>query len=290
MKDSISNSELTVTVKRCGAELCSVRSAGDREYIWQADPDVWGGHSPLLFPIVGKLLNDSYSFDGDTYKMGIHGFAKRMNFELIREEADCLSYQILPTAETKDVYPFDFAVCVTYRLKDNALEISFEVKNNGERLMPFSIGAHPGLAMNWHGDDQVEDYFLEFEKEETVGRYILDENHLLPAQSAPLLENERILSLHKNIFDRDALIFLEHKSRKLTLCSKKSDTRVTVEFPGFSQLGVWAKPGAPYVCIEPWIGCDDQASHNGDILTKLGIVCLEAGKTFVATYRILIEE
>jgi galactose mutarotase-like enzyme len=289
MRNSISNSAFTVTVKKCGAELCGLRSAAGREYIWQADPAIWDGHSPLLFPIVGKLVNDHYSFNGKTYPLGLHGFARKMDFELTDQGDDTLVYQLLPTAETRAVYPFDFALEVKYTLSGHSLDISFKVKNHGEGVMPFSMGGHPGFALDWQEKDCIEDYFIEFEREETAGVYVLNADHLLSTDSEPCLEKERILPLDRNVFDRDALIFLDLKSRKLALCSRKSDTRLILEFPDFPQLGIWAKPGAPYVCIEPWIGCDDTVHHNGDILTKLGIIRMEAGETFLASYRIVID-
>jgi len=258
--------------------------------MWQANPDIWGRHSPLLFPVVGKLANDHYSFWGNTYKLGAHGFARKMEFKLIQETEDSLSYQLLPSEETRIGYPFDFALCVTYRLQDNTLEVRFEVRNNGKALMPFSIGAHPGLATNWCAGDKIEDYFLEFEQKETADAYFLDADHLLSAVPERVLSNEKELPLRTDIFDRDALIFLNLKSEKLTLCSHKSDTRVTVEFPGFPHLGIWAKPGAPYVCIEPWFGYDDPANHNGDILSKPGIIQLKPGSIFSTAYRIVVSE
>jgi len=282
---SIANEFLTVSVKEQGAELCSIKDAAGTEYMWQADPAFWARHAPVLFPIVGKLLNGRYELNGKTYELPPHGFARDMKFSLVEQSESSLVFQLLPTAETRKSYPFEFALNIIYRLNVNSLEISYEVRNNGAEVMPFSIGAHP--AFNLHGP--VEKCFLEFEKEETLNTTLLSGKGLLTEETAPVLADTNILPLSKTLFDRDALILLDFKSEKITLGSHKSTRRLTVEFPGFPQLGIWAKPGAPFVCIEPWYGYADPEQPYGDIMNKPGIMHLAAGDTFTCTHRVAVE-
>lgn len=258
--------------------------------MWQADPKIWGRHAPILFPIVGKLANDRYSFEGKTYELTQHGFARDLDFTLVEETFDFLSYQLLPSSATKQRYPFDFALWVKYRLKDNSLDIQYEVRNNGEGVMPFSIGAHPAFSLTWGEDDRIEDYFLEFEKKEMLDAYFLGADHLLSEKTERILQNENILNISKNMFYRDALILLDFESGKVSLCSSKHRNRLTVEFPGFPYLGIWAKPAAPFVCIEPWYGHVDPANTDGIIMNKPGINKLASNKTFTCTHRIVIQE
>jgi galactose mutarotase-like enzyme len=258
--------------------------------MWQADPKIWPRHAPILFPIVGKLANDRYSFERKTYELPQHGFARDMNFAIVEETASSLSYQLFPSSSTKQQYPFDFGLLVKYRLKGNSLEIQYEVRNNGEGVMPFSIGAHPGFALTWGEDDQIEDYFLEFEKLETLDTHFLGADHLLSEETGRILQNEKVLPIRKDMFNRDALILLDFESGKVSLRSHKHHGCLTVEFPGFPYLGIWAKPAAPFVCIEPWYGHVDPAKTDGMIMNKPGIIKLNASKTFTCAHRVVIQE
>lgn len=283
---SITNGILNVYVKSRGAELCSLKDSGGNELLWQADPAVWNRHAPVLFPIVGKLLNGRYELNGKTYELPPHGFARDMKFSLVEQSESLLVFQLLPTEATRACYPFEFSLTITYRLSGNCLGIEYAVRNTGSSAMPFSMGAHP--AFNLHGP--VEECFLEFEKAETLNTVLLGGKGLLTDETAPVLANTNILPLSKTLFDRDALIFMNAKSEKITLGSHKSSRRLTVEFPGFPQLGIWAKPGAPFVCIEPWYGYADTEQPYGDIWNKPGIRLLPAGETFTCTHRISVEQ
>lgn len=287
---SIKNPFLTVTVKGHGAELCSIRSSKGMEYMWQGDPSIWGRQAPVLFPVVGKVANDSYIHEGKRYKLNQHGFARDMDFEIAEESADSLSFLLLPTPETRERYPFEFSLLVRYRLMGNCLEIGCEVANNSPGIMPFSIGAHPAFALTWGKDDRIEDYFLEFEEAETLDAYLLGKGNLISSEKVRVMTNERILPIRRETFDRDALIFLALKSEKVALGSHRRRNRLTVEFKGFPYLGIWAKPAAPFVCIEPWLGHADMEETDGILMNKPGIIKLAPGKSFTCTHMIVIDE
>jgi galactose mutarotase-like enzyme len=281
----LSNSQLTVIVQPDGAELRSIQDAAGSEYLWQADPAIWNRHAPILFPIIGKLRNGHYELDGKTFSMPKHGFARTSIFQLIDKKTDQLVFLLAPSDETRACYPFEFALTVSYSLIGNALHIQYAVRNTGSSLMPFSIGAHPGFTL----PSPIDDCFLEFEQEETLTACLLSDSGLLSEETVPVLQKTNRLPLSETLFDRDALIFLNMESEKITLGSKNSRRRLTVEFPGFPQLGIWAKPGAPFVCIEPWFGVDDPESPYGDFTNKPGIQQLPAGETFTCEHRIIIE-
>jgi galactose mutarotase-like enzyme len=289
MQKTLRNFVLSVTVKQHGAELCGLKAADGTEYMWQADPAVWPRHAPLLFPIVGKLVQGWYLYDGKKYEITTpHGFARDTDFELVAATESTLSYRLQATKETRKQYPFDFTLLRHYRLLEAGVEVTTEVTNSGAVVMPFSIGEHPAFSLKWGAGDKVEDYALQFEKPERLVAHLLDANGLLSDQSERLLSNQRVLPLRSNMFDRDALIFLKLNSRSISLCSRRHARRVTVEFSGYPSLGIWAKPVAPFVCIEPWYGYADPATHNGELLQKPGIILLEPGKTFTCTWRIEI--
>lgn len=289
MNQSISNSQLTVEVKLRGAELSSIRGADGNEYLWRADPSVWGRHAPLLFPIVGKLAGNRYEYDGQSFEMGQHGFARDLDFELAGVAPDRLSFQLSASPETRRQYPFEFELTREYRLMGSGLHITNRVRNAGSDVMPFSIGEHPGFSLKWEKDDRIEDYYLEFEKTEHLVTVLLDKNHLLSTVTEPVQTDGRKLPLRRDLFDRDALIFVELKSEKISLCHHARRRRLTVGFAGFPCMGIWAKPGAPFVCIEPWYGHADTSQHDGVLLHKPGILLLNPSETFCCGWSIEIE-
>lgn len=288
MSETIRNGRVSVSVKRHGAELCGIKGADGTESLWQADPAVWGRHAPVLFPIVGKLAEDRYTVGGRSYTMKQHGFARDMEFELVEATGESLGYRLVASPATREQYPFDFELTRRYRLLEAGVEITNEVVNPGRAPLLFSIGEHPGFALNWGEGDQVEDYALEFEKDEELNTVLLGPDHLLSTRTERVPLEGRVLPLRRDLFDRDALIFLSLKSRKVTLTSRKHPRRLAVEFPGFPQLGIWAKPGAPFVCIEPWYGHADPSGHTGELVAKPGIIALDPGKSFVCTWRVRV--
>jgi galactose mutarotase-like enzyme len=200
--------------------------------------------------------------------MAPHGFARDTDFELLDASDSSLSYRLQASPATRKQYPFEFSLVRHYRLSGGTVEVTTEVTNTGATVMPFSIGEHPGFALTWGARDKVEDYALKFEKAERLDTHLLDANGLL--------------------FDRDALIFLKIKSQKVSLCSRRHPRRVTVEFSGYPDLGIWAKPGAPFVCIEPWYGHADPASHEGELMNKPGLIMLEPGTSFACVWRVVV--
>lgn len=286
----IQNSRLKVGIDSKGAELNSMILKKDgTEYLWQADPSIWGRHAPVLFPIVGKVEDDKYKVTGKEFNLSQHGFARDMEFKEIEKSSTNIIYQLSSNDDTLSKYPFPFQLNIVYALEENMLAVLYNVKNTGGQIMYFSIGAHPGFNCPLVSGESMADYFLEFEADEKAFRYYLD-NGLISGEKELFLNNERKVALSPELFRRDAIILHNLKSHKVSLKSNKSNKAVTVEFPGFPYLGIWSKPqGAPFVCIEPWYGIADTKGGKGDFTQKEGIQSLQPLEEFKCQYNIILE-
>lgn len=282
----IENDILKIRVKPVGAELCGIRSRADgTEYMWQADPAVWGRHSPLLFPVIGRSIRGRCRIDGKEYEMSLHGFARDALFDMVTKEPGVLSFQLRDNEQTREVYPYKFTLTVEYRLNGNCVTVGYRVRNENETTMYFSIGGHPAFACPLEDNLELKDYYLQFNKNETADRWYIENGGV--AGKEPFLDNENTIRLTDGLFDRDALIFKGLASDSVTLKSDKGTKSVTMDFPGFTHLGIWSKgKGARYVCIEPWFGVDDAVGFEGDITEKEGILALNPGETFNCKYSI----
>lgn len=287
MKHILENEAWSIKIKETGAELSSVQSKADgREYIWQGDPAVWAGQAPILFPIVGRLKDDQYRTEGQTYHMKQHGFARRRNFNVLEQNKKHLKFGLTADQESMEQYPYNFVLDITYALQENTLKVTYEVTNKDQRDMPFSIGAHPAFSAPRIVDQQMQEYRLVFEKPETLDRHYI-ENGLVSGEQEQVLNNEQKLPLHPKLFERDALIFKHQKSDSVRLVSQ-SDSKKLVEmhFEGFPYLGIWQKVGADYICIEPWYGIHDAEGFTGELKDKEGIQILQPEQSFECSYEI----
>ncbi|MDD5149188.1 MAG: aldose 1-epimerase family protein [Flavobacterium sp.] len=282
MTTTISNSYLTAQINQLGAELFSVTDSNKKEYIWEGNPNFWGKHSPVLFPIVGTLKNNFYRYNSVEYHLSRHGFARDIQFEEVEKSENSVTFSLLSTEETKKVFPFDFELQIIYTLEENRLNIEYKVINNGDSQMPFSIGAHPAFAL----PENFQDYSLEFEKEESL-EYFLLENDLISNKTKKLeLENKTLL-LNYEHFENDALIFKSLQSNTITIL-ENSNPIVKVNFEDFPNLGIWTKSNAPFLCIEPWFGYSDTEESSGNLFEKEGIQILETNEIFKAKFSIEI--
>lgn len=290
MKYKLENDELSVTISSKGAELSSLwHKASQTEFMWQADPAIWGKHAPFLFPIIGSLKNGEYQHDGNAYKLPRHGFLRDMELNLISQSGSHLEMQLTSTDQTLEVYPFQFDLRISYQLDGCQLVTTFDVRNVGENKMYFNLGTHPAFAIPFEEGERLDTHYLKFEKPETLARHMLTANGLFSGVTEPVLDGTDILQITPTLFDQDALVFKDLKSRSVELKSKSSAKSVRVSFSDFPYLGIWAKPGAPFVCIEPWIGCADHENASGELADKEEIVSLAAGKKYVAKLEVAVE-
>jgi len=279
---TISNSNLTAQIKHLGAELFSLKNNQNKEYIWEGNPSFWGKHSPILFPIVGTLKNNSYLYNEKEYPLNRHGFAREMEFELIEKSEESATFSLSSTLETKKVYPFDFELQICYSLKDNKLNIDYKVINKNDFIMPFAIGAHPAFAL----PGNFEEYSLEFQQDEILKYYLLEEGLISNNSNELKLDNSQ-LGLNYKLFEKDALVFKTLKSKSITIF-KNTNPILKVNFTDFPNLGIWTVVNAPFLCIEPWFGYSDTLNEYDDFSKKEGIQLLEKKETFESNYSIEI--
>ena len=286
----LENDNYKVGVESLGAELQHfVKKDENLELIWVADPAIWSSHAPTLFPIVGELPNQQYTYNGKTYHMKRHGFARRKEFKLVNDRHGKLVFELEHDEETLEQYPFEFRLLIAYQLKENKLSVTYQVTNPDHERMFFSVGGHPGFNVPLYQNERYEDYYIEFEKEETARRYLLNDQGLLNGETEPLLEQSNMLPLDHSYFDKDAIVLKRLNSEKVTLASNTNPRRIEMAFEGFPYLGIWAKPGpAPYVCIEPWCGIASRVGDSGELQDKEGIMELRPGQTFERTFTLTV--
>lgn len=290
MRYYLENDQLHMAVNAMGAELCHLQSKKNNlEYIWQADPDIWGNHAPVLFPIVGGLKEGKYIFQDQEYHLPRHGFMRHNHeLKLVKHSKDEIKLHLTSSPITLNYYPFEFDFQISFRLLKNTVEITHEITNRDKKTMYFSLGAHPAFNCPLQENEKYEDYFLEFESEEKLKTWNLDKDGMIKEEGELVLNQTKNLNLHPDLFNNDALIFKSLKSRQVSLSHKVHGPQLKVNFQDFPSLGIWAKPKAPFICIEPWLGYADSAETNQVFKEKESILSLEAGKSFSASYSIEI--
>lgn len=285
----IENEYLKVGIRSQGAELTSIyNKATGIEHLWQADPKIWGWHAPNLFPIVGEPLNKQIMVAGKAYPMQRHGFARPTTFRLAEATATHAVFSLQYSENTLSAYPYKFNFQVIYDLIDNAIRVTYKVINLDQKAIYFSVGGHPAFNVPFSAGEAYEDYYLEFETAEILNTHLLTPEGYFTGQTSPVPMEGNKLRLTRSLFDHDALVFKNLKSRQVTIKSDKHEQTLSVEFPHYNYLGIWAKPGADFVCIEPWLGCADAAGEPKDISQKEGIKKLEHSHVFEAPFYISI--
>lgn len=255
MQYILKNDQLTVTLSDHGAEMTSVKR-GSCEYVWQGDPTYWSGQAPLLFPICGRLFEQTYTYEGNTYRQGTHGFVRASDFEVLSATDTEIVFVLKANDETHANYPFDFELTVTYRLEGSCLTTTADIRNTGNEILPATFGGHPGFNVPLDGNGDFSDYYLEFGEACSPDEILMTPTCFLTGKrrAYPLTDGKR-LPLSHDLFAIDA-IFMSRIADTVTLKSEKSARSVTLRYPDMPYLGIWHAPrtDAPYVCIEPWCG------------------------------------
>lgn len=272
---------LTARINSKGAELNSLKKE-NREYIWEGNPAFWGKHSPILFPIVGTLKDNSYTYNNQRFELSRHGFARDHEFKVIESSEDKVIFSLSSSEETLKVYPFEFKLQVIYTLEENQLRIQYKVINNDSSKLPFSIGGHPAFAL----PGKFKDYSLLFEKQETLKSYEL-ENDLVSDKTRTFELREKQFPLNYATFENDALIFKSMESKHIEILENQKPL-LRFSFKDFPNFGIWTKINAPFICLEPWLGYSDTFNSNCNLFEKEGIIILEEDKTFEAGFTIEI--
>lgn len=285
----LENDILRVHINERGAELTSIYNKVTRlEYLWKGDPAYWGKHSPVLFPIVGALKENTYYHNFKAYVLPRHGFAREKMFEAESVTGNQAVFSLSSDQETLAIYPFSFRLYLSYTIQGNELSASYRVVNTGDEKMYFSLGAHPAFAVPVVDGDSYSDHYLEFDQPEHTNRWSINPEGLLSGNSELFLNNESRIRLKKELFYKDALVFKDLHSTKISLRSDKHAHGLEMIFAGFPYLGIWAAKNADFVCIEPWCGIADNEHGTQKLKDKEGIEAVDTGEEFRRTWSIAL--
>lgn len=291
MRITLTCSNRKAVIDTLGGELISYMDENQTEYIWYGDPVYWSGRNPVLFPIVGSLKDGKIFINCEEYKMANHGFARGMEFSVIERKADYTILELNSNENTHVQYPFDFCLQVRQELIESGFCTSFTVKNTGDADMPFCIGAHTAFNCPLYEGESFEDYVIKFDQTENVPtRIYTPEGYIHMNATEPCLNNTDRIHLRHQIFDEaDTLVLDGLKSTAAELINPTTGRGVRMEFEGFPMFAIWSKPHkrAPYICLEPWHGCDHVTSEGSDFSDKHYSLVLRPEETAQFSYRVL---
>jgi len=271
---TIGHSDLRAQISPRGAELVALRH-GSGELLWDGDPAFWSGRSPLLFPIVGRVHADRILVDGKTYALPQHGFARNSIFTLVETTPLSCQWALSDNASTLAQYPFPFRLEVSYVIAGAGLRMEATVTNTGNTVLPASFGFHPAFRWPLPGTSDREAHVITFARDE-AGPVRRPVNGLLSREAYPSPLDGRRLMLRDALFDEGALVFDQLASRSVSYCAPGTP-EIRVDFEGLPHLGIWTKPGAGFVCIEPWQGYADPEDFAGEFAGKPGLVMIPPG-------------
>ena len=290
MAVKLENEFLCVEITEMGAEVTRIYDkTEDNEILWEGNPVYWKRHSPVLFPNVGKTYKNRVLINGTQYPTSQHGFARDNVFTCIEAAKERASFMFRSSEETKEVYPFDFELHINYKLNKKELTVEWQVKNCGDETMYFTIGGHPAFRFA-KPEETKADYVLKVPGKEKL-EYVLidiscgcanvDEVHTLQL-------SEETYPLSDELFAKDALVVDNGQIEEAWLCHKDGTPYVGVRSEGFPNYGIWSVEGAPFVCLEPWMGRCDNAGFNAELSEKPNVNKVEAGEKFIKDYTIVV--
>ena len=266
---TIAGAELSAAINPHGAELSSLTDADGRELMTDADPAFWTGRAPILFPIVGAVADDMIVVDGVHHPLPKHGFARRRDFVVIAAEPTRAVFRLTDDEETRAAFPFAFRLELVFAIERATLTMTATIGNPGDVPLPASFGFHPAFAWPLPYGAPREDHRITFEQEEPEALRVLDAQGLVADAQRPTFVARRTLPLRDALFERDALIWDAVRSRSVTY-GADTGPQLEVAFDA-PMLGVWTKPGARYICIEPWHGIASPAGFAGEFRDKPGV-------------------
>lgn len=277
---TIKNERLTAKISELGAELKSLVMSGE-EFMWQADPKVWGFSAPMVFPICGALRDGKFTYEGKEYTLPKHGFVRMSEFSVTSLTESEAVFTLTSSEKTKAMYPFDFILRVIFTLDGATLRVKYEVENTGDKTMYFSLGSHEAYS----APEGVESYDVVFDAPVNLAKTIIEDS-FTTEKTVPVLKNSAVFPLYCSDFEVDALVFRDVPFRAATLRNRVTGRGVRVEFPDMEHMLLWHVYKSPYMCIEPWSGLPDACDADGKIENKLAITALDAGKTYVNEHTI----
>lgn len=291
MQLEISLGKVRGTVDTHGAELVSFQDECGREYIWNGDPAYWSGRNPNLFPVVGNLKNGKVRIEGNEYEMNRHGFARNSEFEVAEHGTDYVIFELHESEETLNRYPYKFSLRIEHRLSEKGFSTEFHVKNTGDKILPYCVGAHTAFRCPMNDGENFEDYQLVFNEEEEAPTILLSSEGLFRNGAAEPMLSGKVLPLDYRVYARlDTIVFRGLNSNGVSLVHKETGHGVHMEFEQFPMIAFWTKGSAkaPYICLEPWHGCAAYENESGDILDKPHVILLQPGESRSLKYTVEI--
>ena len=283
------NEQLSVVVSEKGAELQSIKDAGGKEYLWQADPNFWPRHSPILFPIVCSVNNDTYSVDGKEYHLPRHGYARDTEFKLIAQNDRKVTFALESSEETKKVYPYDFTLSISYVLEGNKIGVIWHVHNTDTQEIHFQIGGHPAFNIPGMKAGDTQSGRIRLDNEEALDglKSYIDGSHEMI--EIPVEAEQGIIEFTDNTWRNDSVKIHKSQVHRAELLGTDGEPEVTVDFRT-PVIAFWSPFGkqAPFVCIEPWYGLGDPRGFNGEFKDKPLMNHLQPGASFMSRYDITI--
>ena len=283
----LENMNLKVTINQKGAEVSRVLSKEKgTEYMWNADGTYWNRTAPVLFPIVGSLKDKKFTAEGKDYSMSQHGFARDMDFKFVKQNNKSITFRLDSNKFTKELYPYDFTLEVSYKLDGYRLTTSWKVINKDERTIHFQIGGHPAFMCPVDKKTKQTDYFIAFDTDKPL-KYSLLQDGLVSSDGGELITEDGVIRIDEHLFDNDALIFEGQGVKRVELCKSDKMVYIAVTFDA-PLFGIWSPAGknAPFVCIEPWYGRADKTDFSGTIADRDYDNSLAAGESFEAEYTV----
>jgi galactose mutarotase-like enzyme len=285
---SFTSGDLTAEVNPLGAQLSTLRDRTGSDLLWDGDSSVWTGRAPLLFPIVGTLAGGCYRLGSTIYHLPRHGFARGKLFDIVDVTSTGAAFRLKADEASLLVYPFRFELEVQFALDGPTLSVTTHVRNAGDEDMPASFGYHPGFRWPLPFGRARSSHFIEFASDEPAPIRRLDADGLLSPERHPTPISQRRLALEDSLFQNDVIIFDEIRSRSVTYGADEGP-RLRVSFPDSPYLGLWTKPGANFICIEPWHGVADPAGFSGDFSAKPGVFMVAPGAVLSIKMAITLE-
>lgn len=277
---TLQNHFLQAEINHLGAELIFLGNRNRSNVLWSKQTDHWNRVAPNLFPIVGRLVGDSYNVGGKTYKMSQHGFARDSGFEVVEKSETAVRLRLIPQAKSMDVYPYFFVFEVCYSLTETGIIVSYETQNTGTEIMYYSVGGHPAF----HLSESLENYYLEFDKDVQLERAELSGSYFSGESSYYGVSTR--LNLSDELFENDAFVLKDPSFKSVSLKHRNGETLVSMICDSWTAIGFWTKKGAPFICIEPWWGWADDADASGKLEEKAGIRKLDEGEREVVFYEL----
>lgn len=286
----LENEQLLVEIASMGAEVTRIydKMQGN-EILWEGNPVFWKRHSPVLFPNVGKTFQNTVRIGGRQYPTSQHGFARDTEFTCVEADSCRVEYMMKSDEETRKIYPYDFTLSIIYYLNGKELAVEWKVENTSSQAMYFTIGGHPAFRFA-KPEEKKEDYILKFPGKRTLTYVLLDleTGTTMEDQTCELELKQESCGLNEEMFARDALVFDKGQIEEVWICHRDGSPYVGMRCEGFPNFGIWSVEGAPFVCLEPWVGRCDAYGFTGDISEKPGINGIRPGDIFSKSYKIVV--